>query len=117
MAVRRFPLRGDVDLSTVADLQIKLDVLISATDDDIVLDCAELTFIDSTGIGMFVHVQRALEVQGRKCELPDVEGKAAHEREDRHDNHNDRKDSLADSRAPCLRRGGGSSTLCHARRE
>jgi anti-sigma B factor antagonist len=76
MAVRRFPLRGDVDLSTVADLQIKLDVLISATDDDIVLDCAELTFIDSTGIGMFVHIQRALEVQGRECRIENLSDRA-----------------------------------------
>jgi anti-sigma B factor antagonist len=67
MGLRRFPVRGEVDLAAVPDLQSKLDVLINATDDDLVLDCKGLTFIDSSGIGMFVHAHRALEVQGREC--------------------------------------------------
>jgi anti-sigma B factor antagonist len=72
MAVRRFPLRGDLDLATVPDLQKELDVLFDATDDDIVLDCADLTFIDSTGIGLVVHALRALEVQGRRCTVENL---------------------------------------------
>ena len=76
MAVRRFPLRGDVDLATVMDLQTKLDVLIVATDDDIALDCAELTFIDSTGIGLVVYAQQALEVRGRACKVVNMSDQA-----------------------------------------
>jgi anti-sigma B factor antagonist len=72
MPVRRFPVRGDLDMAAVPDVQIKLNVLIDATTDDLVLDCSELTFIDSAGIGMFVHAHKALEVQGRSCRIENL---------------------------------------------
>lgn len=62
---RRFAVQGAVDLATAHELQTKLLVLLDATDDDLLLDCSGLTFIDSSGIAVFVHVQKALEVQGR----------------------------------------------------
>jgi anti-sigma B factor antagonist len=76
MAVRRFPLRGEVDLATVPELQSKLEGLIVATDDDIAIDCADLTFIDSTGIGLVVYAQQALAVRGRACRLINMSDRA-----------------------------------------
>jgi anti-anti-sigma factor len=76
MAVRRFPLSGEVDLPTVPDLQTKLDVLVQATDDDLVIDCSALQFIDSTGIGMVVYAHQALEVLGRRCSIENLGGRA-----------------------------------------
>ncbi len=70
--MRRFFLRGEVDLATVPDLQTKLDVLVHATDDDLVLDCSELEFIDSTGIAMVVYAHQALEVLGRRCSVENI---------------------------------------------
>ena len=72
MAVRRFPIRGDVDLASVADIQAKLEVLLRATGDDLVLDCDEMTFIDSTGVAMFLYAQRALEVDGRSLRVENL---------------------------------------------
>jgi anti-sigma B factor antagonist len=76
MAVRRFPLRGDVDLANAGDLQTKLSVLIDGTDDDIVLDCEGLAFIDSSGIAVVVHVHRELEVLGRRCRIENMSDRA-----------------------------------------
>ncbi len=72
MAVRRFPISGDVDLATAPDLQAKLYVLIALTDDDIVLDCAGLNFIDSTGIRLVVNAQNELAAVGRRCVVENV---------------------------------------------
>jgi anti-sigma B factor antagonist len=76
MAVRRFPLRGEVDLATVPDLQTKLEVLVNATDDDLVLDCTGLEFIDSTGIGMVVYAHQALGVLGRRLMIENLSARA-----------------------------------------
>ena len=75
MAVQRFPIRGDIDMANVPDLQTKLDALISTTNDDIVLDCKGLTFIDSTGIAMFVFAHQALEARGRECRVENMDAR------------------------------------------
>ena len=76
MAERRYPISGDVDMSTTEDLQNRLLVLVNATNDDLVLDCADLEFIDSTGIGVVMHTQRLLEVQGRNLRVENLNGMA-----------------------------------------
>ena len=58
MAERRYPVSGDVDMAVAPELQDKLLVLVNATNDDLVLDCANLAFIDSTGVAVFIHAQR-----------------------------------------------------------
>jgi anti-sigma B factor antagonist len=76
MAVRRFPIRGEIDLVTVHDLQTKLDVLISGTDDDLVLDCEDLEFIDGMGVAVIVQAHEALEAQGRECRIVNMSDRA-----------------------------------------
>jgi anti-sigma B factor antagonist len=76
MAERRYPVSGDVDLSVTEELQKKLLALVNATNDDLVLDCGELQFIDSTGVGVFMHTQRVLEVQNRNMRVENLHGMA-----------------------------------------
>ena len=72
MAERRFPVRGDVDLSSCEELQDKLLVLVNATNDDLVLDCTDLVFIDSTGVRLFIHTRNALQAAGRRCTVENL---------------------------------------------
>ena len=69
MPEHRFPLAGDVDLATAAELQAKLMVFATVTTDDLVLDCAELEFIDSTGISVVAHVHQLLNRQDRRLRI------------------------------------------------
>ena len=74
MAERRYHVSGDIDLENAPDLQAKLLVLVNATNDDLVLDCTDLEFIDSMGIGVFMHTQRLLEVQERRLRVENLHG-------------------------------------------
>jgi anti-sigma B factor antagonist len=65
MTERRYAVTGEIDTANAPELQGKLLVLVNATSDDLVLDCAGLEFIDSTGIAVFIHIQQLLEIQGR----------------------------------------------------
>src|SRR4051812_39035887 len=76
MTERRFPVSGEIDLATSTELQERLLVLVSLTTDDLVLDCVDLTFIDSVGISVFVYTQRLLEVQGRTLRVVNLNGTA-----------------------------------------
>jgi anti-anti-sigma factor len=74
MAERSLVVSGDIDVATAAAIQDRLLVLVDATDDDLVLDCTHLGFIDSMGIALFVHTQRLLEVQGRGFRVTNLRG-------------------------------------------
>ena len=76
MAERRFPMSGDVDMSVAEELQAKLLVLVNATNDDLVLDCTDLAFIDSMGISAVMHVQRLMDIQGRSLRMENLHGMA-----------------------------------------
>ena len=76
MAERRYPIRGEVDLASASELQDKLLALVNSTTDDLVLDCEGLEFVDSTGIAVFVHTQRILELQGRGLRVVNLSGMA-----------------------------------------
>jgi len=76
MPERCYPVSGDIDLETSTGLQAELLVLVNGTKDDVVVDCRELEFIDSSGIAVFVHTQRLLELDGRRFRLEGVNGMA-----------------------------------------
>jgi anti-anti-sigma factor len=76
MTERRFPVSGDIDLATAPELQEKLLVLVNLTTDDLILDCADLDFIDSIGVSVFVYTQRLLEVQDREFRVINMSDKA-----------------------------------------
>ena len=73
MALRRFPISGELDLATAPALQAKLDVLVALTDDDLVLDCEGLVFIDSTGVAVLLEANQKLEADGRHLLILDVQ--------------------------------------------
>ena len=76
MAERRFPVRGEVDLAHARELQDELLAIVNSSTDDLVLDCDGLEFVDSTGIAVFVHTQRVLELQGRSLRVVNLSGMA-----------------------------------------
>jgi len=76
MAETRFPVRGEVDLSSASELQDELLAVVNSTSDDLALDCDGLEFVDSTGIAVFVHTQRVLELQGRGFRVINLGGMA-----------------------------------------
>jgi len=74
MAERRYCARGEIDLANATELQDRLMVLVNSTNDDVVVDCEDLSFIDSTGIAALVYVQRLLDIQGRALRLENLAG-------------------------------------------
>ena len=76
MAERRYPVRGEVDLASAGDLEGRLLAIVNETNDDLVVDCTGLEFVDSTGIAVFVHTQRVLAVQGRGFRIENLSGMA-----------------------------------------
>jgi anti-sigma B factor antagonist len=73
---RRFPISGEVDLSSTEELQNALLALVNHTDDDLVIDCDGLEFIDSTGVAVFLHTRQLLDIQGRGFCVVNLRGMA-----------------------------------------
>ncbi|WP_422735730.1 STAS domain-containing protein [Micromonospora sp. WMMD729] len=72
-AVARIRLGGEMDLATsglVHDAVIA--ALASDSVRDVILDLADLTFIDSTGMGTLVACQRAVAVRGGDLRLENL---------------------------------------------
>ena len=64
MPAQPFRLVGDIDVRTVPAIAEDLDAAIRACDDEFVIDCAGLTFIDSSGIGVLVRAREDLQGRG-----------------------------------------------------
>ncbi len=60
IAYRVIALRGDLDIGTSARLREQLNALIAEGVAVIVLDCAALEFIDSTGLGTLVSALKQI---------------------------------------------------------
>jgi anti-anti-sigma factor len=56
--------RGEVDMATAAQLRDLLDELVSAGSRRIVLDCRELEFLDSSGVGVLVAARNRMGDDG-----------------------------------------------------
>ena len=57
-------LRGELDLATAPGLREHLSELVSQGWIDIALDIAELRYIDSTGLSLFIMTQKRVEEMG-----------------------------------------------------
>ncbi len=68
-----FFVAGDVDLAAARELQVDLDEAIGCHEGDLVLDCSGLTFIDSSGLAVFVNTQRTLDDLGRELRVVNVD--------------------------------------------
>jgi anti-sigma B factor antagonist len=62
--IHTFTVRGELDMSTVPDLERKLDPALADPGASIMLDLSECEFIDSTGIALIV---RAWQQLGREA--------------------------------------------------
>ena len=69
MATQLFFVRGEVDIATAPRLQCELEERVRAGGGDLVLDCRELTFIDSSGIAAIVRTHRRLVGEGRELRI------------------------------------------------
>ena len=58
-------------------MRAQLEVLAADSDDDLILDCTGLTFIDSAGVAVIVHTQRVLNARGYALRVANVDGVAA----------------------------------------
>ena len=76
MPEQTFRVVGDIDLSSAEELQEALLSLVNATNDNLVLDCEQLQFIDSSGVAVFMHTWQLLELQGRKMRVTNLNGMA-----------------------------------------
>jgi anti-sigma B factor antagonist len=63
-------LRGDIDVAAVPALR---DVIL-ALDADVDVDCEGVTFIDSSGLGLFAQLTRKLQTRDRHVALYKLSG-------------------------------------------
>ncbi len=66
-------LYGEIDSATVEDFYNEVYAIYNHSKRDIVFDCAALTFIDSTTLGMFVKILKMLRVDGHTFSLKNVQ--------------------------------------------
>jgi anti-anti-sigma factor len=77
MAERHFYLRGELEAANAPAVQASLNDA-AAFDADLVVDCADLTFIDSSGLAVLVSTQQMLAARGHRLRI--VNARAATER-------------------------------------
>ena len=65
---------GEVDVSNAGELRRRLGELVDSTDGDIVVDCQNLMFLDSTGLGALLAAWTALRPRERVLRLRNVHG-------------------------------------------
>jgi anti-sigma B factor antagonist len=56
---------GELDVAGVPEVQARL----ATSEGDVTIDCADLTFIDAAGLGMFVELHSSCEARGMKLVL------------------------------------------------
>ena len=68
-------LTGSLDFASAPEVRSHLLAVCSEPPDAVVVDCTELRFIDSTGIGLFVAACRRLETTGSRFMLANVDAR------------------------------------------
>lgn len=59
-------LAGEVDIYTSQKFKEKLYDIVDSTKSDLVIDCKELNYIDSTGLGILVGTLKKSKLYGKK---------------------------------------------------
>jgi anti-sigma B factor antagonist len=62
-------LSGELDLATAPELWAAIDPALAAGRHHLVLDLTDLTFVDSTGLGVFVRAGKELRASGGELTL------------------------------------------------
>ena len=68
----RYCLRDDIDLATAPTVRAELKEVIATNDAHLLIDCAALTFIDSTGIAVLLEAHHDLKAHGRYMLITNV---------------------------------------------
>ncbi len=69
-----FRLRGELDMACAREYRVQLWAYAAASEGPVVCDCADLEFLDSSGIAMLVDVQHELMMVGRELRLINLIG-------------------------------------------
>jgi anti-sigma B factor antagonist len=65
-----YRLHGEIDMANAADVARALDDVARVSSTPVVLvDCADLTFIDSSGLLVLMRIARRLEGEGRRLRI------------------------------------------------
>jgi len=72
MSEYRFCLRGEIDIDTAPQLRVDLKRAI-ARGSHLLIDCAGLRFIDSSGIAVLLEAHAELEADGRHMLIQNVQ--------------------------------------------
>lgn len=70
---------GDIDLGSVAGFQEWLDDAIDGSDEGVIIDLTEVSFIDSTGLRVLVDLNRRLSSEERELAVVAPRGTTAAE--------------------------------------
>jgi anti-anti-sigma factor len=62
---------GELDVSTAPELQRHVDEIVDA-DGDVLVDCSELAFADSSGLDTLIRLAKSLREQQRRLVLSNV---------------------------------------------
>lgn len=68
-----FSLYGEIDAATSEDFYAEVKAAYLHDKKNVVFDCTELTFIDSTTLGTFVKIFKELKADGFKMSLKSVQ--------------------------------------------
>ena len=73
MSTTTYMLQGEIDLATAPAAALEIEDLLDADPQvDLVVDCSELRFIDSSGIALLVGLDQRLSAQGRRLVVTQV---------------------------------------------
>jgi anti-anti-sigma factor len=67
-----FRLRGDLDMATAREARVQLWAYAATSEGDVVCDCTELDFLDSSGLAMLIAVRDELAECGRRLRLTNL---------------------------------------------
>ena len=68
-----FVVEGEIDMASAPGLEAALTAHLQASSGDVVLDCAAMTFIDSSGIRVLVRVARLLDAVDRRLVVTNLQ--------------------------------------------
>ncbi len=72
MAEYRYRMQGEISLATTPRLRLDLKRAIARNEPQLLVDCAELEFIDSSGIAALLEANQLLEAEGRHLVILNV---------------------------------------------
>jgi anti-sigma B factor antagonist len=63
---------GEVDIYTAQSFKDKVYSIVEKADNDIIIDCTGLNYIDSTGLGIFVGALKKAKLTGKSICLENI---------------------------------------------